>query len=328
MRGLLVVIVVLAVGRPAAGNPPAGDSPAPKPGVPAQSPAVESKPAEKPFTVEQVAEAVLAAQLAKDEAGLKTLALKDDPDPWLVADELVRRGEFDAAEAFAKAAPRKDVEKLPEYVASRRGKPDDAATRKPLAAANEALAAGKPKDALDALGLPEKGSIEDVVRVRLAMARGVALASLVRLEEIRSQVTFPQPSAATAGGQMTWARSGPPSCSCTSCGRHAWSPKVTPCDGSRSGLAWRAAERSPGSMLCRRETRKGHQGRGGQGELRPPRRERTLARLPLPAGHVRQPARGGRGPSARRPGSREARKAGDDHVGLHGSPQSRPARGP
>ena len=60
-------------------------------------------------TPEQAADSALAAVTVKDAAALKALAAKDAPDPWLVADELIRRGEFDAAEAFAKAAPRVDV---------------------------------------------------------------------------------------------------------------------------------------------------------------------------------------------------------------------------
>ena len=49
---------------------------------------------------------------------LKELAAQYNSCPWLVADELCARGEYDAAEAFAKAAPRPDTEKLPAYVAA------------------------------------------------------------------------------------------------------------------------------------------------------------------------------------------------------------------
>jgi CHAT domain-containing protein len=61
---------------------------------------------------EQAADAVVAALKASDAEALEVLAAKDDPDPWLVADELIWRGEHDAAEAFARAAPRADVEAL------------------------------------------------------------------------------------------------------------------------------------------------------------------------------------------------------------------------
>ena len=48
----------------------------------------EKKAPPKPFTDEQAADAVLAAVKAKDTDALKTLAEKDRPDPWLVADLL------------------------------------------------------------------------------------------------------------------------------------------------------------------------------------------------------------------------------------------------
>ena len=136
---------------------------------------------EKPKTdiPEQAADKVLAAFKAKDEKALKALAEKDDPDPWLVADELCSRGEHDAAEAFAKAAPRKDVEKLLAYVASHRRKPDNAAARKALATAVRALAAKDPKAALSALGGVDT-TAGDVVSARVLHARGTALRSLRR----------------------------------------------------------------------------------------------------------------------------------------------------
>ena len=48
--------------------------------------------------------------------GLATLAKRDKPDPWRVAEELVARGEREAALAFAKAAPRKLTARLPAYL--------------------------------------------------------------------------------------------------------------------------------------------------------------------------------------------------------------------
>ncbi|MCC7137530.1 MAG: CHAT domain-containing protein [Planctomycetes bacterium] len=152
----------------------APSSPPAAPPVPAApSP---SKPAPPP-TPEQAADAVLAAIAANDDATLKALASKDAPDPWLVADELIRREQHDAAEAFAKAAPRVDVERLPVYVASRRGQPDEPARRERLARANGALAARDHAAALAALGDPEAGPIDDVVGVRLAFGRGLSLAN-------------------------------------------------------------------------------------------------------------------------------------------------------
>ncbi|MHC4161293.1 MAG: CHAT domain-containing protein [Planctomycetota bacterium] len=136
----------------------------------------------RPDTPEQAADKVLAALEAKDQEALKALAERDEPDPWLVADELCFRGEHDAAKAFAKAAPRKDVDKLPAYVASRRGKPPNVAARKALAAANKAFRARDAKAAFAALhGVEPKAA--DVVTVRLLFGRGIAFRSLRRLRD-------------------------------------------------------------------------------------------------------------------------------------------------
>ncbi|MHC4137291.1 MAG: CHAT domain-containing tetratricopeptide repeat protein [Planctomycetota bacterium] len=136
----------------------------------------------KPDTPEQAAGKVIVAFKAEDQKALKALAEKNKPEPWLVADELCFRGEHDAAEAFAKAAPRKDVETLPVYVASQRGKPDNLTARRSLAAAYKALGAKDPKAALAALEGADT-SDGDVVSVRVLYCRGTALGSLRRLEE-------------------------------------------------------------------------------------------------------------------------------------------------
>ena len=70
--------------------------------------AAQDKAKPKPDTPEQAADKVLAACKAKDQTALKALAEKDNPDPWFVTDELCFRGEHDAAEAFARLAPRRD----------------------------------------------------------------------------------------------------------------------------------------------------------------------------------------------------------------------------
>ncbi|MCC7136963.1 MAG: CHAT domain-containing protein [Planctomycetes bacterium] len=171
------ILAALAATARAEDAPPVAPAPPPAPAAPAPA-----KPAPPP-TPEQAADAVLAAVVAKDDAALKALASKDDPDPWLVADELIRRAQHDAAEAFAKAAPRVDTEALPAYVASRRGKPDDPARRERLAEASRAFSARDFPRALAALGPPERGPIEDVVGVQLAIGRGIVFASLARLDE-------------------------------------------------------------------------------------------------------------------------------------------------
>ena len=106
----------------------------------------------KPLTTEQAADAVLKAIETKDGAVLQALAAQDAPDPWLVADELCYRHQHDAAEAFARTAPRVDTETLAGYVASRRGQVDDSSQRERLATASAALLERRLRDALDALG--------------------------------------------------------------------------------------------------------------------------------------------------------------------------------
>jgi CHAT domain-containing protein len=127
--------------------------------------------------VAAAADAVLAPG-----ADVAALAARDDPDPWLVADELCARGEHDAAEAFARAAPRADVQELPAFVASRRASKPDAAARKALAAAATALQAGQHAEALAAFESTK--TVDDpVVAVRLAFGRGYALGEMRRLAE-------------------------------------------------------------------------------------------------------------------------------------------------
>lgn len=172
---LLLLAVIGLAGHPVSADEP--PSPAPPP-----APAPAGKPA-APQTPEQAADAVLAAVQAQDAAALKALAAKGDPDPWLVADELIRRDQHDAADTFARAAPRMDVARLLDYVASRRGKPDDAAARASLAAATAALEAKQPAKALEVLGPADAGPPADVTRIRRAVRRGQALAALGRLEE-------------------------------------------------------------------------------------------------------------------------------------------------
>ncbi|MHC4549425.1 MAG: tetratricopeptide repeat protein [Planctomycetota bacterium] len=153
----------------------------------------------QPDTPEQAANKVLVAFKAKDEKALKALAEKDQPDPWLVADELCFRQAHDAAESFAKAAQRKDVEKLPAYVASQRGKAPNAAARKALIAAEQALGKKNGEGALATLERVHE-SAADVVSVRFRFARGGALYALRRFQE--SEQAFSD--AAEAAERLGW----------------------------------------------------------------------------------------------------------------------------
>jgi len=135
-----------------------------------------------PATVEEATSAVLAALAAGEPGALATLALRDRPDPWLVADDLLARGEADASLAFARAAPRTDTDHLAAYVEDRRGRPPEAEARMRLREARAALDADRPADALLALSSPDLVATAPVLRVLLADAKGLALTGLGRWE--------------------------------------------------------------------------------------------------------------------------------------------------
>ncbi|MCC7138741.1 MAG: CHAT domain-containing protein [Planctomycetes bacterium] len=143
------------------------------PPTPPVAPAPPTSPRRPPEVV--AAEAVLAAVAAKDATALQRLAAADEPDPWTVAETLLLDGHADEARAFAVAAPRLDVDALPAYVAARRPSTDDAARRERLAAANLALGAQRVDDARRLFEPPEPRPLKDVLAVRLAMGRGIAL---------------------------------------------------------------------------------------------------------------------------------------------------------
>jgi len=126
--------------------------------------------------ITDAADQVLAA---KD---LKQLAAQDKPDPWLVADELCRRGEFDKAEAFAKAAPRKDTEKLPRYIQAQRKRPTTATARKAFAESKVAGGAGDLEAVVAAVDGAGKLA-NDLTGVKLEYNRAVALREQRRFKE-------------------------------------------------------------------------------------------------------------------------------------------------
>lgn len=190
MRNLVTSLVVLAL-LTARGALAQEAPPAPPPTAPAPAPS-------KPDTPEQAADKVLAAIAAKDSVALKALAASDAPDPWLVADELCARSKFDEADVFAKAAPRVDVEKLPEYVAAQRAKPTDPALRTALARSNAALRKKDFAGALAVLDTAPRGAA-DVVGVRLEYGRGLALRGLNRLEQSAAALRTAGDSASARG---------------------------------------------------------------------------------------------------------------------------------
>lgn len=163
--------------------------------------ALAGPPAAPPSPTPQVAAGkVLKAVGAKDDAALMALAVEEEPDPWLVADVLVARGERDAAAAFARTAARKDTEGLPGYLDSLKGQPDDPTMRTALAAAQ--AAAERPAEALAALGDPPPDGAARVVRIEMEHARGLALRGLRRNRE--SALAFER--AGRAAQSVGWLR--------------------------------------------------------------------------------------------------------------------------
>lgn len=124
----------------------------------------------------------IAAFDAKDAKRLEELARQDVPDPWLIADALLERGRKDVAEAFARAAPRPSVARLPAYVEAHLDAPDDKPARAALAAAEKSLAANDAASALTAIERVVPIG-DDLVSVRALLAKGKALHLLGRSAE-------------------------------------------------------------------------------------------------------------------------------------------------
>jgi CHAT domain-containing protein/tetratricopeptide (TPR) repeat protein len=132
--------------------------------------------------VSDAADAVEKAAKSGDDAAITAAAAKDSPDPWVVADQLLAHGATDAAAKFAKAKPRKDVEKLPAYVASRTGGKDEAARRAAVESVNAKLRAGDVAGALAAIDAAGDAP-DDVAGTRLVFARALGLRATGRQAE-------------------------------------------------------------------------------------------------------------------------------------------------
>lgn len=144
--------------------------------------AVRAEEAKPPPTADEAALAVAKAWEAKDVEGLKALAARDAPDPWLVADSLLYRGKREAAEAFARAAPRKDVDSLPDFVTTWSNAAADTAAREALVKINAGIASGRGADALAAADGGAEGAMP-FLRLRLKYGSGLALRALGRNAE-------------------------------------------------------------------------------------------------------------------------------------------------
>lgn len=164
--------------------------------------AVEARSAradEAPLAPEAAAAQVQAAHAAGDAAKVAEWASRDAPDPWLVADALLASGAREAAEAFAKAAPRKDVERLPELVARWKATEGDAAARRALLAGNAALEAQKHGEALAAFEAAQ-GDVTPLIALRLLHGRALALLQLKRSAEAAQRFA----EVVTQAEQMGW----------------------------------------------------------------------------------------------------------------------------
>jgi tetratricopeptide (TPR) repeat protein len=126
-------------------------------------------------------EQVVAAAKARDVARLAALSSAGRPDPWIVVEDLLAIGERDAAAAFARAAPRPAVARLPAYVEMRWDVVVAAEARQALSAAETALRKGDADAALVVLEkLGARG--DDVHSIRGLLARGSASRSKGRVE--------------------------------------------------------------------------------------------------------------------------------------------------
>ncbi len=163
MRTSLVVVLCLLLGPAHAGAE--------------EPPATKAPP--KVVRAKDVAALVRAAIQAKDATALKALASKDQPDPWMVADLLCDDDAHDDAEAFARAAPRPAIEKLPAHVTSRRSKEADAKAVAVFDAMRKAHMAGDAEGevkAAAALAAPP-GSLRGIL---VFQGHGMALRGLSR----------------------------------------------------------------------------------------------------------------------------------------------------
>src|SRR5688572_15086778 len=150
------------------------------------------------------ADEVLAAAKAEDAAALARLAAREEPDPWLVADELLVRGERTVAEAFAKNAVPVESAALSAYVTKQAETPatvDEARWRTAVTQAIEAREGGSPDRGLAILDAASarKGSI---VAVRSAFERGQALEALGKAEDATAAFA----AAATEAEAIGWLR--------------------------------------------------------------------------------------------------------------------------
>ncbi len=145
----------------------------------------------------------LMAESEDDDGALIALALGPDPDPWLLADELLARAGPAAARRFARAAheSKGDGVGLAAWLAGG-GDAREAPARRAAFREAQALAAqGEAAAALARLDVAH-GGVHDVLGARCSFARGEQLRALGEAE--RAIRSFER--AAQIAGELGWAR--------------------------------------------------------------------------------------------------------------------------
>jgi len=133
-------------------------------------------------TPSEAADNALEAHRKGDRETIAALAASDTPDPWLIAEELLYRGEKDAARALATAADRPDLAALDGWLSKQEKYPVDPAARTAGGKADALLREKKAKEALEAIRDLSTVAV-DPTSIRLVEVRGSALHLLGRRTE-------------------------------------------------------------------------------------------------------------------------------------------------
>ena len=120
-----------------------------------------------PPTATESAQQVREAHAAQNAKALRTLAERNDPDPWRVADALCAAGDYETAIAFVRAAPRNDTSTLILQIEALRKAPPSAEDRKRLDGAIASTLPDSAMSLLDALEAKNAG----IWATRIALAR-------------------------------------------------------------------------------------------------------------------------------------------------------------
>jgi len=153
--------------------------------------------------IDAVAETVAALRKADPEQ-FKDLAERDEPDPWLVADRLLRNGDRELARRFATAKARPAVAGLPEYLRT---------DPRPSSAVAEAISLAQLRLEDDEATKPQ---LEGAIRALTAVVEGATPMEQARLHSLLGLAhayagdvvasSRALGSAATVAGRIGWLR--------------------------------------------------------------------------------------------------------------------------